>query len=111
MSKRPDLIELIRRKISMSQKIISDVDAEYANYVGSGENGNLIAILDWILKNRETFDVSEDDAKEINLVRSLFIQFAKADFVNLYTTEITKLGFLLGDTTNVIKAKRDKDNV
>lgn len=96
-----DLIELIRRKASMSAQIVTKIDSEYAWYVGANyEIGKKMAMIDTMLKhgliNAELIPI-------VKLYHSYLDQQRKAYFSNL-CTEITKLGFLLGDRRVVEKA-------
>jgi len=99
--RRQDLIELIRRKASMSTQIVTKVDSDYALYVGANyEIGKKMAMIDTMLKHGLL------DARLIpfvNFYRSYLDQQRKAYFANL-CTEITKLGFMLGDQRSVEKA-------
>lgn len=103
MSRRrnQDLMELIRRKASMSAQIVSQVDKEYALYVGANpELGKKMAIIDTMLKNGL---IPKNMVMFVKLYRDYLDQQRKAYFANL-CTEITKLGFLLGERKVVEKA-------
>ena len=96
-----DIMELIKRKASMSAQIVSQVDSEYALYVGANpEIGRKMAIIDTMLKNGL---IPEKMVMFVKLYRSYLDQQRKAYMSNL-CTEITKLGFLLGERRNVERA-------
>jgi len=97
-----DLMELIRRKSSMSADIISKRDAEYAYYAGgSFEIASKIAVIDTMLKNGL---LPKEMIIFVKLYRSYLDQQRKAFFASIGSTEITKLGFILGDTSVVKRA-------
>jgi len=94
-------MELIRRKASMSAQIVTQVDHEYAWYVGANyEIGKKMAMVDTMLKHGL---INPKLIPFVKLYRSYLDQQRKAYFSNL-CTEITKLGFLLGDQRSVEKA-------
>jgi len=96
-----DLIELIKRKASMSTQIVTKVDSDYALYVGANyEIGKKMAMIDTMLKHGL---IDGRLIPFVKLYRSYLDQQRKAYFSNL-CTEITKLGFLLGDQRSVKKA-------
>lgn len=102
MPKNYDLMELIRRKASMSAEIVSKKDAEYAYYSGANfEIASKMALIDTILKHQLV-----DPALTflIKLYRSYLDQQRKAFFASVGSTEITKLGFIQGDTRKVVSA-------
>jgi len=91
----------------MSAEIVSKVDPEYAWYVGANpEVAEKMATIDTILKIGL---IPEKLVPFVKLYRMYLDQKRKAYFSNL-CTEITKLGFLLGDRRVVKRAtdpKRD----
>lgn len=106
--KNKEVLELIRRKVSMSQKIVTNVDPEYAWYVGADpELATKMATVDFILK---AGFLPKEYIPFVKLYRMYLDQQRKAVFSNL-CTELTKLGFLLGDQTRVIKSKRSRNNI
>jgi len=97
-----DLMELIRRKSSMSADIVSKKDPEYQWYAGANfETASKIAVIDTMLKNRL---IPKDMVMFVKLYRSYLQQQRKAFFASVGSTEITKLGFILGDTSIVKRA-------
>lgn len=102
MPKNYDLIELIRRKASMSAEIVSKKDHEYAYYAGASfEVASKIAKIDTLLKN----DILPPQLIPITkLYRSYLDQQRKAFFASVGCTEITKLGFIQGDMRKVVSA-------
>lgn len=97
-----DLMELIRRKSSMSADIVSKKDPEYQWYAGANfETASKIAVVDTMLKNGL---IPKDMVVFVKLYRNYLQQQRKAFFASVGCTEITKLGFILGDTSVVKKA-------
>ena len=93
MVKRYDTLESIRKRSSMSQKL-SVKDQEYAWYSGgSFELGEKMAVVDVFLKNKL---IPEKLVPFIKLYRAYLDQKRKAFFATVGSTEITKLGLLLG---------------
>ena len=92
MSKRSryESMEIMRHKISMSQKI-AEQDKEYGKYSGaSAEQAETMTLIDWILE--------EGFFKNVGILskyRNLLEKRRKAHLA-VYGSEITKLGFLLG---------------
>ena len=96
-----DLMELIRRKASMSAQVVSQIDKEYAWYVGSDtELAIKMAKIDFMLKSEI---IPKPMIPFVKLMRKYLDQKRKAVLANL-CTEITKLGFLLGERRVVEKA-------
>lgn len=97
-----DILENIRQKASMSKQIVTTKDHEYAFYVGgSFEVTRKMAIIDTMLKNGL---ISESMVLFVKLYRSYLDQQRKAFFASVGSTEITKLGFLLGLSDDSISA-------
>jgi len=97
-----DLLENIRQKASMSKQIVSRKDSEYAYYVGgSFEVTKRMAIIDTMLKAGM---IPEPMILLVKLYRSYLDQQRKAFFASVGSTEITKLGFLLGLSDDSISA-------
>lgn len=89
-----DFMELVRAKASMSAKIVSDKDKEYGFYAGASlEIADKMAMIDAIKKTnllpKSFFPILE-------LYRMFLDQKRKAFFASVGSTEITKLGFILG---------------
>jgi hypothetical protein len=102
MPKPYELMELIRRKASMSAEIVSKKDAEYGYYSGANWNiASKMAMVDTILKNNL---VTPSFQYLIKLYRSYLDQQRKAFFASVGSTEITKLGFIQGDPRIVMRA-------
>ena len=92
MSKRSkyESIEIMRHKISMSQKI-AEKDSEYGRYAGASyEQSETMTLIDWIIE--EGFF---EDTGILKQFRSLLEKRKKAHLA-VFGSEITKLGFLLG---------------
>jgi len=101
-TKRYDLLETIRQKASMSKQIVTTKDKEYAFYVGgSYEVTKKMAIIDTMLKAELIPDTM---VLLVKLYRSYLDQQRKAFFASVGSTEITKLGFLLGLSDDSISA-------
>jgi len=96
-----DLIELIRRKSSMSADIVSKKDPEYGWYAGSSlDVARQMAVVDTFLKHGL---LPASSIPLVKLYRAYLDQLRKA-FLSSTATEITKLGFILGDTRVVKRA-------
>jgi hypothetical protein len=97
-------MEKIKQQASMSRTLVSTKDKEYAWYSGgSFEIASRIAKIDTMLKNNLLSKEFEIFAK---LYRNYLDQQRKAFFATVGSTEISKLGFLLGledDTVRAIK--------
>jgi len=102
MPKERDLLELIRRKASMSSQIVTDKDPEYSYYAGASyEIAEKMANVDFFLKSGL---IPQEYVPFIKLYRAYLDQKRKAFFASIGCTEITKLGFILGDTRKVVKS-------
>jgi len=88
-----DFMELVRAKASMSAKI-TEQDNEYAWYSGASfEIAHKMATLDVL---QEYFITDPRMKVLIKLYRAYLNQQRKAFFASVGSTEITKLGFILG---------------
>jgi len=104
LSKRFELLEQIRQKVSMSKQIVAQKDHEYAWYSGASYDiGVKMARIDFILKNAL---VPASFMPMLKLYRSYLDQQRKAFFASVGCTEISKLGFILGLEDDSIKATR-----
>jgi len=102
MSRRYDLMELIRRKSSMSADIVKRKDPEYSWYAGASfEIASKLAMIDVFLKNNL---LPKQIIPIVKLYRAYLDQQRKAFFASVGSTEITKLGFIQGDPRRVIRA-------
>lgn len=102
MSKRNyELVELIRRKASMSAQIV-ERDRDYGFYSGA-EYGTAksMATIDILLRNGL---LSPKIVPLVKLLRGYLNQQRKAFFASVGSTEITKLGFILGVAEDAISA-------
>jgi hypothetical protein len=99
-----DLMERIRQQSSMSKQLVSTKDKEYGWYAGgSWEIAEKMAIVDTMLKNNlipEKFKIF------VLLYRSYLNQKRKAFFASVGSTEITKLGLMLGLDDNTVTATK-----
>jgi hypothetical protein len=101
MRRTYDLIELIRKKSSMSADIVTKKDPEYGWYAGSSVDvAYQMAVLDTFLKHKL---IPPNFVPLVKLYRSYLDQLRKAIMAST-ATEITKLGFILGDTRVVKRA-------
>lgn len=101
-TKRYDILENIRQKASMSKQIVTTKDKEYAYYVGgSFDVTKRMAIIDTMLK---AGIIPDSMILYVKLYRSYLDQQRKAFFASVGSTEITKLGFLLGLSDDSISA-------
>lgn len=97
-----DLIEIIKRKASMSADIVTNKDIEYAYYSGgSFETVSRIAVIDTMLKNGLIPEKLKIFAK---LYRSYLDQQRKAFFASVRCDVISQLGFIQGDPRTSLKA-------
>jgi len=97
-------LEIIRKKASMSQQVVSQKDEEYAWYAGASlDDADKMAKIDTMLKFGL---IPEGFVPFVKLVRAYLDQRRKAFFASVGSTEITKLGFLLGLTTKKMKASK-----
>jgi hypothetical protein len=101
MPKNYDLIELIRQKRTMSQDITRK-DNEYSQYAGAPlELASEMATLNTFLK----LDLLPLKLIPLlKLYRIYLNQQRKAIFAGARASEVTILGFILGDTQRVISA-------
>ena len=104
MSKRQryESLEIMRKKASMSQQVVSQKDADYALYAGAClEDADKMAKIDTML----SFGlIPKPYVPVVKLYRAFLNQRRKAFFASVGSTEITKLGFLLGLTTKSMRA-------
>jgi len=97
-----DFMELVRAKASMSAKIVSDKDAEYGFYAGaSWEIAEKMAIIDTIKKAKL---LPDSFLPLLEFYRMYLDQKRKAFFASIGSTEITKLGFILGKEGKMLDA-------
>ena len=97
-----DLLEIVRRKVSMSAEIVSKIDPDYAHYAGgSFEIGSKIATIDMMLENNL---IPQNMRILIKIYREHLNKQRKAFFATIGSTEITKLGFIQGDPRKYVKA-------
>ena len=98
----PDFVFLTKQKIAMSSRIIQDRDAEYGWYAGgSFDIAKRMATIDTILKLGLA---NPKLAILIKVYRAYLNQMRKAYFATQGSTELTKLGFILGEQRVVKRA-------
>jgi hypothetical protein len=104
MTRRYEALETLRKKASMSQKIVSQKDADYALYAGASyDDADKMAKVDVML---EFGLIPEKYVPFVKLYRAFLNQRRKAFFASVGCTEISKLGFLLGIKDERIKATK-----
>jgi len=104
MPKTYDLMERIRQQASMSRELVSTKDPEYAWYAGGNfEIVSKMALIDTMLKNSL---IPENFVIFVKLYRSYLDQQRKAWFASVGSTEITKLGLMLGLERDTVRATR-----
>lgn len=97
-----DFMELVRAKASMSAKIVSDKDEEYGYYAGGSlEIADKMAMIDTI---RKAHLLPASFEPVLELYRMFLDQKRKAFFASIGSTEITKLGFILGKEGKMLDA-------
>jgi len=102
MPHKPDILESIRQKASMSKQIVTNKDAEYGWYAGgSFEIESKAAKIDLLLKLNL---IPEKYIPMVKLYRLHLDQQRKAFFASVGCTEISKLGFILGLADDRIRA-------
>ena len=102
MPTRQDSMEVVRKKVSMSQQVVSQKDADYALYAGASlEDADKMAKIDTLL---EFGLIVKPYVPIVKLYRAFLNRRRKAFFASVGSTEITKLGFLLGLTTKSMRA-------
>lgn len=102
MPKQYEIMELIRRKASMSSQIVTDKDPEYAWYAGaSWDIAHKMATIDMMLKHGL---IPKKVVPLAKLYRAYLDQQRKAWLSSVGSDIITKLGFILGDTRKVVRA-------
>lgn len=102
MPRKPDIMESIRQKASMSKQIVSLKDKEYAYYSGANfETASTMAKIDVFLKYGL---LPQKVVPIIKLFRAYLDQQRKAFFASVGCTEISKLGFMLGLEDDTISA-------
>jgi len=99
-----ELMERIRQQASMSKQIVSTKDKEYAYYAGGNwEIAQKMAMIDTIKKAKL---LPEKFLPILELYRMYLDQLRKAWFASVGSTEITKLGFLLGLEDDTVRATK-----
>lgn len=89
MTRSYESLEIIRKKSSMSQQIVSRKDEEYARYAGASlADAETMAMIDTLEKYGLSHPI-------VTLFRSFLNQRRKA-FLASASSEVTKLGFILG---------------
>ena len=107
-AKRYDLLEIIKRKASMSADIVTSKDPEYAYYSGGAfETVSKIATIDTMLKNEL---IPKDFIVFVKLYRSYLDQQRKAFFASVRCDVISQLGFIQGDPRTSLKATAPADS-
>lgn len=102
VKKTYDLLEIVKRKASMSADIVSNIDGDYSSYSGgSFETVSKIAIIDTMLKNNI---LPESVKLLVKLYRSYLNQQRKAFFASVRCDVISQLGFIQGDPRTKLKA-------
>ena len=101
---RQDSLYEIQQKITMSQKIVKK-DKEYGEYAGGSLiiNNRLAKIL--TLKKAELIPESLKPLIDFYLI---YLDQQRKAFVGSVSTELTKLGFILGDERTYISASKPK---
>lgn len=101
MPKNYDLMELIRKKSSMSAEI-SKKDRDYSQYAGGSlEISSKIALIDMALEEKI---IPANLRPMVHLYRAYLVKQRKAFFASIGSTEITKLGFIQGDPREIRNA-------
>lgn len=96
-----DIMELIRKKSSMSAEI-SKTDPEYSEYSGGSlEISSMIAKVNFAL---EAKIIPDKYRPFLELYKRFLVKQRKAFFASVGSTEITKLGFIQGDPRKWIDA-------
>lgn len=105
MSRRASfLMERIRQQASMSRRLVSRKDPEYAWYAGADfYEAIMMARLDTFLKHDL---LPKSMVPILKFYRAYLDQVRKAFFASVGCTEITKLGFLLGLEDDRISATK-----
>jgi hypothetical protein len=86
----------------MSKQIVATKDKEYAYYAGADlDTAQKMALIDTFIKNGLIPDYMMPMAK---LYRDYLNQNRKAFFASIGSSEITKLGFILGIQDDTIRA-------
>lgn len=105
-SRRYDTLELIRKKTSMSQQI-SKKDPSYGLYSGAMlEDAYTMALLN-VIEKKNMFPGFED---KLDFLKAYLSERRKAFFAST-STEITKLGFILGWKGKDISAKNTRSEL
>lgn len=101
-----ELMELIRKKSSMSAEI-SKKDPDYSQYSGGSlEISSKIALIDVTLEEKI---IPSALVGLVKLYRAYLVKQRKAFFASVGSTEITKLGFIQGDPRLIVRATDDFD--
>jgi len=103
MPKRQDSLEIVRKKVSMSQQI-SRKDKQYALYAGAYlDDAETMAKIDTIL---EFGLIPKEFVPVVEFLRAYLDRRRKAFFASVGCSEISKLGFMLGMKVAKIKATK-----
>ena len=104
MPTRQDSMEVVRKKVSMSQQIVSRKDKDYALYAGAFlDDADNMAKIDTML---EFGLIPKDFVPFVKLYRAYLDRRRKAFFASVGCSEISKLGFILGMKIGKIKATK-----
>jgi hypothetical protein len=89
-----DALEMLRQASTMSQQIVSKKDPEYGWYAGASfEIADKMSLIDFVLKANF---LPTSMIPILKLYRMRLDQQRKAFFASVGSTEVTKLGFILG---------------
>lgn len=93
MSRRNyESLELMKRKISMAQSIAAK-DHDYGLYAGAAlEDAQTMALIDWAIAH----NVFSADTVELMTTFRSFLNYQRKAFLATISSEVTKLGFILG---------------
>ena len=101
--RRFETLESIRERASMSQKVVSQKDQDYALYSGASlDIAHKLAVIDWVIENKL---IPEKAIPLLKLYRSFLDRERKAFFASV-CSEISKLGFILGLKDETIHATK-----
>ena len=88
----------------MSKQIVATKDEEYAYYAGASyEIAHKMAVIDTMLKYGL---IPKEQVLLVKLYRAYLDQQRKGFFASVGSTEITKLGFILGLSDDSISATK-----
>lgn len=95
-----DSLEIVRIKAGMAERVVSEKDQDFGYYTGASlEISSTMAIIDFMLRN----DLLRGSLKLLAKLYRDFLNQQRKAFFSSTSSEISKLGFMLGVRDDTIR--------